>query len=171
MADINPNKLAEIAHQSELAKAVFETLADMGKARPTTDLGRFKARLKDAYPREINYTDLLEVFKALQGAGLGKLILSRDMAKAPHRFQWHHDNVEVGRAGVSANSVQQHHQHRFNVGARATGSGASSQGTGPEGALLLSYPLRGSLYSLQLPADLSKGEASELCAFIQRLGR
>jgi hypothetical protein len=166
---MNVSKIVEIAQQSELARAVFKTLSEMEKARPTTDLGRLKARITDKTGKVVNQRELLDVFKALQQTGLGKLILSRDIAKAPHRFEWMFNNIEVGRAGCVDGTAVQAHVPQGKPGASA--SVPLGQGGAPAGAIVLSYPIRGQLFSFQLPADLSKGEAAELCAFINRFGR
>lgn len=161
MAVMNVTKLVEIAQKSELARAIFKTLADMGKSRPSTDLGRFKSRVSDVLGQHISNSELLKVFKDLQDAGCGKLILSRNLSSAPHRFQWSHNNVEVGRAGVLNGGAVQ-------AAAPAPLAGAQSV---VEGSVVVSYPIRGKLYSIQLPQDLTKGEAAEVCSFINRFGR
>lgn len=160
-------KLAEMAKKSDLAKAVFVTLSNMERSRPTTDLGRFRSRVKEAYGREIEVKEFMAVFKSFQDIGLGKLILSRELSKSPHRFKWAHNNVEVGKAVTS--------QEEAILPTRLTQQQVPlATHTGPQDeamALVLSYPLRGRLYSLQLPPDLSKAEAESLAAFIQRMGR
>lgn len=166
MGALNVGKIVEIAQRSELARVVLKALSEMGKSRPTTDIHRFKVRLSEDHGKDVSSSELLEVFKAFQDAGLGKLILSRQLSRAPHRFQWSVNNVEVGRAGVSApNGAVQAGGHSHTTGH------VVSTGAVLEGAVVLSYPLRGRLYSIQLPPDLSKKEAGELCAFISRFGR
>ncbi len=178
MPHMNVDQIAKIAERSELARSVFEVLADMGKSRPTTDLGRFKARVVEHYGQSVKPDDLLEVFKSFQSAGLGKLVLSKDLAAAPHRFEWTHNNVEVGKAGVSLLNNTPSPVGRGQA-PMARGLGASplqnhapmATGAVPPGHVVLSYPIRGQLVTFNLPSDLSKAEAKALGDFIARFGR
>jgi hypothetical protein len=168
MAAMNVKKIAELAQTSDLARAVFKTLAEMRKSRPTTDLFRFKERLSEEYGHVVNYHELLPIFKTLESHGLGKLVLSRDLSKKPHRFEWAYNNVEVGMAGTNVPSHVPLPRGPVQGGGSPVPPGLI---TSSLPRLTLSYPLRGHTFTIELPTDLTRGEADELCGFITRFGK
>lgn len=150
---IDTVKLQKIAKESPLAEAVFLAMAGMGRTRGTTDLRRLRGRVMDA-GMLVEWNDFMSIFKKLEQAGFGKIILARRPTD-PHRFSWNHFNViEVGRSALGRNEPKKEPAERIRPGWIST-----------------AYPLRNAVLKLELPADLTKKEAKELAEFIQRFGR
>ena len=170
-------KIIEAAQVNDVARAIMRLLAKFGRSSPSSDLNRIKANLRNHLKVDTNWEELLWVFNRWQHLGLGKLELSRNLASSHHKFHWKHNYRDIGRIGSEAGSQKP-------TSRPVDRAAALTPSTGPQAAVLpllppsvalptltLQYPIRGQLYTLQVPHDLTKGEAQELGQFVTRLGK
>lgn len=87
-------KLQQIASENETAKAVFSTWAQRRRFRRETNLPRFEASLlQDGH--KIVRQDFLQLFKRLEDAGIGSIIVGRH--GKPNRFVWNYNLKDVAK--------------------------------------------------------------------------
>lgn len=88
-------RLREIANGSKAGSAIFKAFLNRERDRRTTDLRQFHARLED----RISMDELLLVFKHLEDARVGSLILGR--RGIPPKFKWEYSLRSIGEAVTS----------------------------------------------------------------------
>lgn len=92
---MNTNPIETVANSSDISKMVFKALSDKQRARRATDLTHlFKVVIK--MDQSVPERDFLAVFKQLQDAKVGSLIIGR---KNNHnRFLWNYNLKDVAQA-------------------------------------------------------------------------
>jgi hypothetical protein len=84
----------QVATLNEAAVAAFNTFAERQRFRSNTNLVRFHRELEEKHGK-VDEGQLLEVFKALEQAGAGSLILNRKPYKT--RFAWNYSLRDVAK--------------------------------------------------------------------------
>lgn len=82
-------------------KLVFDILAERQRSRARTDIKNLFRQALKAEPK-LDYQDFLSVFKNLDAANFGKLIIGR--RRNPDRFAWSYDLKDVATK-VKANGI------------------------------------------------------------------
>jgi hypothetical protein len=91
-SQLDKAKLVEIAKSSDTAKAVFESLMNRGKDKGVSDLKRLPGQLR-SQGYEIDTKELYRVYKALEAAKLGKVVMHNGRIV---RFEWRFSPRMIG---------------------------------------------------------------------------
>lgn len=94
-------QIKELANETPISKAVFKALADKQRQRSRTDISRLYRAIKAAEMPHLDEKQFLEVFKKLQLAGVGSLIIGRK--NNPNRFAWNYNLKDIGKAAKNGN--------------------------------------------------------------------
>lgn len=95
--------IEQVANSSEVSKAIFKALADKQRARRKTDLTNLFKTVRKEHA-EISEKDFLLIFKQLQEAKVGSLVIGR---KNNHnRFVWSYNLKDVANRGLNKTSTE-----------------------------------------------------------------
>lgn len=101
------NKVTKASQMNDAAVAAFDTFNARKRFRSNTNLVRFHRELEEKYGKPIQEKQLEDMFKALEQAGMGSLIVSRN--KNNTRFAWNYSLRDVAKAskgGVKPEELQ-----------------------------------------------------------------
>lgn len=108
--NIDVSKAVEISKRHPKAAEIFKALSERERPRERSDLGRLRREmLKEGYV--ISTREFMDVMKALEKAGYGKIILGQ--GQNPPRFDWKVNYIELGRETMEHGPftrVAEHHQ-------------------------------------------------------------
>lgn len=151
---IQTDKIQTTYKESNLARAVFDTLATRERPRDITDLTRLRLEVMKEQGLSIDVREFITFFKAMEKCKLGVLLSPR--SKTDHwRFKWSCNHIELARTAKGMKPVPK----------------PAMTSAVPEGVVVTHYPLRDTMVALPLPKDMTKKEAEELAEFIKRFGR
>lgn len=94
-------KLQKLTESDSSIKTVMEALSKRRRFRSKTDLYHFRDQVKKFTGSEMNSETIINTFKELQAAGVGRLILKRERGQkspARPRFEWRYSLKDVARA-------------------------------------------------------------------------
>jgi hypothetical protein len=94
-------KIQQLAESDSSVKTVMEALSKRRRFRSKTDLYHFRDQIKKFTGSEMNSETIINTFKELQSAGVGRLILKRERGQkspARPRFEWRYSLKDVARA-------------------------------------------------------------------------
>lgn len=158
---INPKDIMAIVALSDTAKVFLESLANRDKNRKVTTVDQVVSRYK--VPRR----DVIEMFKAMDEAGLGAFILGR--RNQPSRFSWTTRMKDVGQAAIGeTEEIDEIDEDEF----VSTGDDISIE---EDDDFLDCYDhpfkLRAGFepITLSLPKDLTPQEADRIASFVKSL--
>jgi hypothetical protein len=152
---MNVEKLSEMMRSDGTAKALFEAVASIERPRPITDLRRLKNRVAKDKHIILSTDDVLEWAKQLQAGGFGTII-NRRTSVDPYRFKWKYNLVDVAKTALGQ------HEPKQTPGAPMNLSGDT---------LTVPFPIRGRIFNIQIPSDMTSQEANDLASFIARFAR
>lgn len=84
--------LAVVANSTPASKTIFKALSGLQRARRRTDLGRLY-RMVHHMDNTVTEKDFLDIFKSLQDAKVGSLIIGRK--NNPNRFAWRYNLKDI----------------------------------------------------------------------------
>lgn len=96
--------IREISQSSPVAKEVFGVLSERQRYRRRTDLNRLYNMLKMS-GSTVSPDDFLNVFKTLQAAQVGSLVIGRK--NNPNRFVWNYNLKDIAKAAQNGATIQQ----------------------------------------------------------------
>ena len=103
----NIEALQKIVNQDPSAKKVMEALSKRQRFRKLTDLYQFRAQIKNLTGADLVQSDIIKIFKELQGAGIGKLVLKRGHSDLRRpRFEWRYNLRDVARVAGFGEPLQ-----------------------------------------------------------------
>lgn len=178
--NIDVAKLKENTNDNAAASAIFRSFLNRKRDRENTDLRQYHVRLQEAGV-VVSFDDVIKVFKELDRAGAGSLILGR--GGNHHRFKWDYSLRSLGKAIESPDkntpvrliSSRVHRVRQRPIITKPTKTPTIPKATPvatsiPVSTLVAVYPLRGNFrIRLTLPGDLSRSEATALGEFIASL--
>jgi hypothetical protein len=94
-------KIQQLAESDTSVKTVMEALSKRRRFRSKTDLYHFRDQVKKFTGSEMDSETIINTFKELQSAGVGRLILKRERGQkspARPRFEWRYSLKDVARA-------------------------------------------------------------------------
>lgn len=100
-------KVGHISQLNDAAQKAFKTFEERQRFRSNTNLSRFHRELEKKYQVKVDDKALLEMFKALEGAGMGSLIIGRKSSNT--RFQWQYslrDVAKLAKGEIVASEAQ-----------------------------------------------------------------
>lgn len=153
---LDRERLKALYCSSDTARAVFDYLRSREPGANETTLDGLTAGLSEN-GEAISRSDVLELFRELEGLGFGKFIVGRRGRDS--RFRWAVDPVDL--AAIAAEDGRPRETVR---------AGKGTVDASGEGTITHRYVLRpGFVVDLTLPGDLSGAEASRLADFIRTL--
>lgn len=99
--EVQKEKLQKLVEENKAVKTVMETLSKRQRYRTKTDLYQFRDQVKRFTGTDLEKEELLNSFKELQDAGVGKLIYKRKRDGSSNnrpRFEWRYSLKDVARA-------------------------------------------------------------------------
>lgn len=94
-------KLQQLAETDSSVKTIMEALSKRRRYRSKTDLYHFRDQVKKFTGSDMNSETIINTFKELQTAGIGRLVMKRERGqKTPvrPRFEWRYSLKDVARA-------------------------------------------------------------------------
>lgn len=169
--ELNVSMLKKITEEDKAANVVFKSFLDRKRDRRTTDLRQYHGRLAKAGVT-LNMHEVVGVFKKLEDAGAGSLILSR--GGKPLRFRWDYSLKSIGKV---ATGTQGNNVIRLVTGVKGRRKRVDVQPKAPTpitekvpSKIVAIFSLRnGQKIQLTLPGDFNKEDAEKLADFIKDL--
>lgn len=155
---LNQELISKSARENETSRHIFEELGNRQRDRGMVDLRRLRIRISHKGFKVVTQ-DYARLFKQLEKAGAGKMIMSK--MGNPQRFEFFYSMKEVVTKDLTALTEPIPYQPKGHV---------AYTNTTPTGKLVAAFPIRGNPMSFELPIDLSRSEAESLADFIRRLG-
>lgn len=100
--------VSQIAQSTPVAKEVFTALSERQRPRQRTDLNRLYIQVTEKNPN-MSERDFLDVFKRLQTANVGTLIIGRK--NNPNRFAWNYNLKQLASAALGDGDMEQVEQY------------------------------------------------------------
>jgi len=149
-------KLKNVYAQNKVAQAICDHMAGRERNQNETKLHRMRRHLtNDGF--DLKRSEIIAAFRALEDAGCGQYVEGRHGWRS--RFVWEVKTLDVSAAAKGQQTLERD----------ASSDDVADQ---PDDVDLIehSFVLRPDLtVSVELPADLTKSEASRLAAFLQAL--
>jgi len=158
---VNGDLLRELYKTDTTAKRVFDDLSRRQRNYAEVKVARMATRVW-ASRRAV-----IQVFRKLEGAGCGEFVVGRGGWES--RFVWTVGMVEVGKYAKGEEAPIQHVEPTAGLEPEAEEPDEGAPGTSVQ-LFNHGFQLRPDLrVSLQLPRDLTAGEASRLAEFVKTL--
>lgn len=154
-ATIDSERLRLLYSGNPTAKMLMDHFAGRQRDRAETTVDRLFERLI-AEGKPVTRSDLVQVFRELQGLGAGSFIVGRK--GHPSRFRWSVSSVELGKAAPGGEASV------------PVPRPAKSQSRERSDVISHRFVLRADFtVSFLLPSDLSSAEAARLSDFVRTL--
>jgi hypothetical protein len=149
------DRLKNLYRQSPAAQFVLDQAARRQRNQTETKIDRIVALLA-AEGHEISRGDVIDAFRSLEDLGAGQFVTGR--RGWPSRFVWSVGMVSVGRAAAGEpQEIESIPDESFEEESAST-------------LLAHSFYLRVDMpVTIELPVDLTKGEAERLASFVRTL--